>query len=196
MTLRTAPLGNTGMDISRVGFGTWAIGGGAGSSAGAMPTTACNVLAPASIRRELEDSLRRLQFERICEAIGHVDSLQPPFSMIHRAAAADLLPWAVEHNAGVIVYSPMQSGLLTGAMTVERVAQMPDADWRRSHEDFNAWVLSWPGVTGAMVGARSTEQVDGWLPAAALELTEQDLAELSSAIGDAGAGEGPAEPPA
>jgi aryl-alcohol dehydrogenase-like predicted oxidoreductase len=149
--------------------------------------------------------------------------VQPPFSLIHRGTAADLLPWAAEHGTGVIAYSPMQSGLLTGAMTAERVAAMPEDDWRRSHEDFTgdnlernlaladalrpiarrhdvpvaavavAWVLSWTGVTGAIVGARTTEQVEGWLPAASLELTPEDLAEVSAAVGRTGAGEGPVE---
>src|SRR3954453_6869040 len=129
------------------------------------------------------------------EGIGHVDTLQPPFSMVHREIADEILPWCVEHQTGVLVYSPMQSGLLTGAMTKERVADMPDDDWRREHEDFTgdnftrtlrlvdalrpiaerhgvsvgavavAWALAWPGVTAAIVGARRPDQADGWLPA-------------------------------
>jgi aryl-alcohol dehydrogenase-like predicted oxidoreductase len=331
MTLPAAPLGTTGMDITRVGFGAWAVGGGGwkfgwgnqqdaesvrtirqaveyginwvdtapvyglgrseqivGEALRGLPDadrpyvfTKCgllfdlddpdsgphNVLAPASVRREVEDSLRRLQVERIdlyqvhwppedgtpledywqtmvelrdegkvravglsnhdvkqleaAEAIGHVDSLQPPYSMIHREAAADVIPWCAEHGTGVIVYSPMQSGLLTGAMSAERVSRLPVDDWRHSHEDFTgdnlkrnlalaealrpvadrhgvtvgavavAWTLAQPGVTGAIVGARRADQVEGWLPAASLELSEEDLAELSTAIRSTGAGEGP-----
>jgi aryl-alcohol dehydrogenase-like predicted oxidoreductase len=157
------------------------------------------------------------------EQIGHVDSLQPPFSLIHRDAAADLLPWCVEHGTGSIVYSPMQSGLLSGAMTAERVAGLPDDDWRRSHPDFTddlernlalaaalepvaqrhgvpvpavavAWTLAWPGVTGAIVGARTAVQVDDWLQGADLALTEEDLDELAQAVRRTGAGEGPVDP--
>ena len=64
------------------------------------------------------------------EAIGHVDTLQPPFSLIHRDFAAAELPWCRDHQTGVIVYSPMQSGLLTGAFTVERAAKLGPDDWR------------------------------------------------------------------
>jgi aryl-alcohol dehydrogenase-like predicted oxidoreductase len=160
-----------------------------------------------------------------CEARGHVDSLQPPFSMIDRRAAADVIPWCAEHETGVIVYSPMQSGLLTGRFTRERAEALGDDDWRAESDEFNepglsrnlalqdalrpvaerhgitpaavavAWTLAWPGVTGAIVGARSAEQVDGWIPAATLELTDEDLAELRAAIERTGAGAGPAAPP-
>ncbi len=334
MSLRTASLGTTGMEITRVGFGAWATGGGGwqfgwgsqddeesiaaihfavdaginwvdtapvygrghseqvvGRALARIPQadrpyvfTKCgltfdpddpsaapsNVLAPASIRREVDDSLRRLGVERIdlyqvhwppqdgtaleeywstmldlrregkvraiglsnhdakaldaAEAVGHVDSLQPPFSLIHRGAAADLLPWCVQHTTGVIVYSPMQSGLLTGRMSAQRVAELPTDDWRAQHEDFTgealsrnlaladalrpvaerhgvevpavavAWTLAWPGVTGAIVGGRNRRQVEGWLPAASIELTSDDLAELAEAVRRTGAGEGPAAP--
>lgn len=147
-----------------------------------------------------------------CEAIRHVDSLQPPFSLINRSAAADVLPWCQEHGTGVIVYSPMQSGLLTEKWTLERVRHLAEDDWRRQSPNFQmpavernlalrdalrpiaarhganvestaiAWTLAWPAVTAAIVGARSPEQVDGWLAAASLELTEQDLDEIAQAI--------------
>jgi aryl-alcohol dehydrogenase-like predicted oxidoreductase len=225
---------------------------------------------PASLRRELEASLRRLRVERIdldqmhwpaedgtpleeywgalvrmreegkvravglsnhsadqlerAEAIGHVDSLQPPFSAIRRAAAERELPWCREHGTGVIVYSPMQSGLLTGAFTAARAARLPEGDWRSRSADFTgeglrrnlaladalrpiaerhstsvasvavAWTLAWPAVTGAIVGARSPEQVDGWLPAASLELTDEDLEEVAAAIEMNGVGAGPVRP--
>jgi aryl-alcohol dehydrogenase-like predicted oxidoreductase len=335
VTLPTVPFGTTGMDITRVGFGAWAVGGGGWkfgwgnqedresvetirhaieSGVNWVDTapvyglgrseevvghalrdysdadrpyvfTKCgltfdvddpdagpyNVMAAESVRREVEDSLRRLQIERIdlyqvhwppedgtpledywatmvelqkegkvraiglsnhdvkqlevADAIGHVGSLQPPFSMIHREAAADVIPWCADNGTGVIVYSPMQSGLLTGAMSTERVASMPDDDWRRTHDDFTgdnltrnlaladalrpvaerrgvtpsaiavAWTLIWPGVTAAIVGARRPDQVDGWIPAASLALTDEDLEELSAAISSTGAGAGPIAPP-
>jgi aryl-alcohol dehydrogenase-like predicted oxidoreductase len=224
--------------------------------------------APASIRREVESSLRRLNVERIdlyqmhwpaddgteladywqtlldlkaegkvravglsnhdaaqldvAEALGHVDTLQPPFSAIHRHAA-DLLPWTRAQNTGVIVYSPMMSGLLTGAFNRSRVDSLPQDDWRRTSADFTteldanlavaeslrvvadrhgisqpaaavAWTLAFGGVTGAIVGARSPKQVDGWLAAASTELSRSDLDTVGDAISRSGAGEGPVRP--
>ena len=136
-----------------------------------------------------------------------------------------MLLWAREHETGVIVYSPMASGLLTGAFTAARAARLEPGDWRAGHPDFTepalsanlaladalrpvaerhgvtpaavavAWTLAFPGVTGAIVGARSPRQVDGWLPAASLELKEDDLADIAAAIRATGAGTGPASPP-
>jgi aryl-alcohol dehydrogenase-like predicted oxidoreductase len=147
-----------------------------------------------------------------CEARRHVESLQPPFSMIRRDAAAAQIPWCAAHGTGVICYSPMQSGILTDAFTRERVATLAGDDWRRRSPEFQpprleanialrdalkpiaarhrttvsavaiAWVLAWPGVTGAIVGARSPEQVDGWLPAAGLVLSDADLGTIESLI--------------
>jgi aryl-alcohol dehydrogenase-like predicted oxidoreductase len=227
-------------------------------------------LDPASVRREVEDSLRRLRTERIdllqvhwppadgtppqeywatlvrlrdegkiraagvsnhsaealeaAEKVGHVDSLQPPFSLIRREAAAAEIPWCAGHHAGVIVYSPLQAGLLSGAMTPERVAALPADDWRQRNPEFAgdqlrrnlalterlrpaaarhgvtvaaaavAWVLAWPGVTGAIVGARRPEQLDDWATAGRLRLTGGDLDEIAAAIRETGAGTGPARP--
>jgi aryl-alcohol dehydrogenase-like predicted oxidoreductase len=323
-------LGQTGLTISRVGFGAWAIGGpdwavGWGSQDDAasirairhavdrgvnwidtaaiyglghseevvaraiaeMPAqdrpyvfTKCGqVWNPAdrksknrvgradSIRREVEDSLRRLRVDVIdlyqmhwpaedgasleeywgallrlkeegkvravglsnhdveqleaAEKLGHVDTLQPPLSALRRSAIGSELPWCDAHDIGVIVYSPMQSGLLSGGFSAERAASLPDNDWRSSHPDFSgdalrrnlmvadafgpiarkhgvtpaavavAWVLSVPGVTGAIVGARSPAQVDGWAVAAAIVLDGEDMTEIAAAIRSSGAGEGP-----
>ena len=159
-----------------------------------------------------------------CNAIRYVDSLQPPFSLINRAAAEKEIPWSAEHETGVICYSPMQSGLLTERFHAERVSKLADDDWRRmsiqfqepnlsrnltlrdalrpiaKHHDTSvetiaiAWVLAWPGVTGAIVGARRPEQVDGWIRAASIKLTRQDLDEIASAIRRTKAGRGPIEP--
>jgi aryl-alcohol dehydrogenase-like predicted oxidoreductase len=224
--------------------------------------------APASIRAEVEGSLRRLRVERIdlyqmhwpaedgtpvedywqvftdlkregkiraaglsnhsifqleaAEEIGAVDAIQPMFNLIHREAADGVLPWAREHQAGAIVYSPMASGLLTGAFTAARAASLEPGDWRGGHPDFTepalsanlalaealrpvaerhgvtpgavavAWTLAFPGVTGAIVGARSPRQVDGWLPAASLELKDDDLSEIAAVLRATGAGTGPA----
>src|SRR2546425_277043 len=124
-----------------------------------------------------------------CEAMRHVDSLQPPFSVIRRDAAEPEIPWCAEHGTGVIAYSPMQSGILTDGFTAERVARLAPDDWRRRSREFQqpnlgknlalrdalrpiarrhgttvsavaiARTLAWPGVTGAIVGARRPEQV-------------------------------------
>lgn len=160
-----------------------------------------------------------------CEAIMHVDSLQPPFSLVHRDAAATVIPWCAQHGTGVICYSPMQSGLLTDSFSADRVANMAEDDWRRRSPDFQepnvgrnlalrdslrsiaqrhdttisavavAWVNAWPGVTAAIVGARSPQQVDGWIAAGTLELTAADLEEVANAIERTGAGSGQAMPP-
>jgi aryl-alcohol dehydrogenase-like predicted oxidoreductase len=159
-----------------------------------------------------------------CERVHHVDSLQPPFSAIRRDTAQELIPWCAGHGTGVIVYSPMQAGLLTDRFTVERVSRFASDDWRRKAAEFQepnlgrnlrlrdalrpiarrhgttiaavsvAWTLSWPGVTGAIVGARSAEQVDGWIGAGEIDLTPQDLDEISRAINETKAGSGPARP--
>ncbi|HYY78802.1 MAG TPA: aldo/keto reductase [Actinomycetes bacterium] len=155
-----------------------------------------------------------------CERIRHVDSLQPPFSLVERRAAADLLPWSRAHGTGVVCYSPLQSGLLSGAFDAERARALPEDDWRRGSADFRepalsanlalaarlepiaarhgvpaaavaiAWVTSHPGVTAAIVGARRPSQVDGWLPAGNLRLSERDMTELADAIEETGAGRG------
>jgi len=227
---------------------------------------------PASIRSEIEGSLKRLGVERIdlyqmhwpprdgtpieaywstlmdlkaagkvaaigvsnhtvemleeAEAIGHVDTMQPPFSLINRAAGAEIIPWCAAHDTGVIVYSPMQSGLLTGTFSAERIASLPADDWRSRNAQFQspkleanlaladaltpiadrhhtsvgavaiAWTLSFTGVTGAIVGARRPEQIDGWIAAATLELDAEDLAAIVTAIETTGAGDGPSGPSA
>jgi len=159
-----------------------------------------------------------------CEAIHHVDSLQPPFSMINRAAAEKELPWCKQHDTGVICYSPMQSGILTEGFAVSRVERMADDDWRRKNPQFQepklsrnialrdalrpiakrhgasvsavaiAWTLGWPGVSGAIVGARTPAQVDGWIQAASLRLTAEDFAEIAAAIAKTEAGAGLSQP--
>ncbi len=161
---------------------------------------------------------------QVAERLGHVDTLQPPFSAIRRDVARAELPWAEANETGVIVYSPMQSGLLSGGFNVMRAANLPANDWRSHDPNFSgdglrrnlglaaalrvpaarhyttvaavavAWTLAWPGVTGAIVGARRPSQVDGWLEAATLELDLADLDTIASAIERTGAGSGPARP--
>jgi aryl-alcohol dehydrogenase-like predicted oxidoreductase len=145
-------------------------------------------------------------------------------SLIRRQAAETEIPWCVAHQTGVIGYSPLQSGLLTDHFSRNRVESLAEDDWRRRSPEFKspklarnlalrdalrpiacqygttvsavaiAWTLAWPGVTGAIVGARSPHQVDGWIAAATLELTLADLDDIAKAVGQTGAGAGPALP--
>jgi aryl-alcohol dehydrogenase-like predicted oxidoreductase len=151
-----------------------------------------------------------------CQRIRHVDSLQPPYSLLDRAAANELIPWCAANGTGVIGYSPLGSGLLSGGFDAQRARELPEGDWRRGSPEFQepalsrnlalaerleplaerhgvpvaavavAWVLATPGVTGAIVGARRPSQVDGWLPAGSLRLSDADLAELRAAVEDTG----------
>jgi aryl-alcohol dehydrogenase-like predicted oxidoreductase len=314
--MKKRPLGNTGMQITPIGFGAWAIGGGdwefgwgpqderaaldairraielgvnwidtaavygLGRSEELVGRairqlrmrpyvfTKCSrtwddqgrighTLTAESVRRECEASLRRLgvdaidlyqihwplppeqieegwatlarlkeegrvrhigvtnfaveQLRRIAK-IAPVETLQPPYSLIRRDAEAELLPFCAGHGIGVIVYSPMASGLLTGAMTRERVAAFPQNDWRRQGREFQeprlsrnlalaerlreigarhgrsageaavAWTLRQPAVTGAIVGARSAAQVEGIIGAAELRLSNEDLREIDRLV--------------
>jgi len=214
-------------------------------------------LNSASIRKECEDSLRRLNVEAIdlyqihwpvdganeleegwgtmaqlkregkvrwigvsnfsvsqlkqVQAISSVASLQPPYSLVHPEVENEILPYCEDQGIGVIVYSPMASGLLSGAMTRERIATLPNDDWRKQHPDFReprltshlalvdrlrevgrrhncspgavaiAWTLRNPAVTGAIVGARKPKQVEDVVAAAEIQLTESDVAEIEAA---------------
>jgi aryl-alcohol dehydrogenase-like predicted oxidoreductase len=145
----------------------------------------------------------REELER-AQAIAPVTSLQPPYSLIKRDIEKEVLPFCQSQNIGTIVYSPMASGLLSGRMTRERVESLPEDDWRKKNPEFNepkitqnlelvdrlrqvaekhgrspgevaiAWTLHHPAVTGAIVGARSAEQVDGVFKAADLHLTDEE----------------------
>ncbi|MBV9624155.1 MAG: aldo/keto reductase [Acidobacteria bacterium] len=309
-------LGNSEMQISVLGFGAWAVGGGgwmgsmgpqkeadsvpaiqaaldrgmnwidtaalyglghseeivAQALAGRSPRpyvfTKCgrvwdsnrNVgasLKAQSIRRECEDSLRRLKVDSIdlyqihwpdpdeeieegwtemarlkeegkvryigvsnfsvpqmtrAQAIAPITSLQPPYSILTREIEPEILPYAHSQNIGVLAYSPMSAGLLTGAMTKERVARFAPEDWRRNLPNFRepllsrnlrvveylrqigtrhgrspgevavAWVLRHPAVTAAIVGARSAEQVCGIINAAHLRLSESEAEEINALL--------------
>jgi aryl-alcohol dehydrogenase-like predicted oxidoreductase len=211
-------------------------------------------LRAQSIRRECENSLRRLQVEAIdlyqihwpaddmaeteegwttlaelqkegkvrwvgvsnfslaemrrAQAIARITSLQPPYSLVKREVETELLPYCQREDVGVVVYSPMGSGLLTGAMTPERARSLAPDDWRSRNAEFQepklsrnlqlverlkqvgvrhgrspgetaiAWTLRQPAVTGAIVGARNARQVEGILGAADFRLSPGEIAEI------------------
>jgi aryl-alcohol dehydrogenase-like predicted oxidoreductase len=148
------------------------------------------------------------QMKRV-QKFGPVTSLQPPYSMLRRAIEAEILPFAQTNQIGVINYSPMVSGLLTGKMTAERVAALPADDWRRRAVEFNeprlsrnlklvellreigdghgvspgvvavAWTLRHPAITAAIVGGRSPQQVEGMIPALTFRLTEEEYTRIN-----------------
>jgi aryl-alcohol dehydrogenase-like predicted oxidoreductase len=149
---------------------------------------------------------------RRAAAIAPVESLQPPYSMLRRAIEAELLPFCRQEGIGVIVYSPMLSGMLTGAMTKERAESLPADDWRRSNKEFMeprlsrnlelvellraigkrhgrtpaevavAWTLRHPAVSGAIVGGRSAAQVEGVVAAGIFRLDEAELEEIGAFV--------------
>jgi aryl-alcohol dehydrogenase-like predicted oxidoreductase len=311
-TLRTTQLGQTGLEITRVGLGAWAIGGGNwefgwgpqdddesiaaihhalaqgvnwidtaaaygfgrseqivgraldGLAERPYVFTKCSLLEGPdrtvthslkrdSILREAEASLTRLGVEAIdlyqihwpipvqdiaegwaalaelkdeglvrhigvsnfdaeqlrrIQQIAPVETLQPQYSLIERGAEREILPLAERERIGVIVYSPMGSGMLTGGMTRERVERLPEDDWRKHDPRFNepqlsrnldlvarlqvvadrhdttpgaiavAWTLRNPAIGGAIVGFRRPDQVAPILTAASLDLTNQDIADI------------------
>jgi aryl-alcohol dehydrogenase-like predicted oxidoreductase len=142
------------------------------------------------------------------QAIAPITALQPPYSLIKRDIENEQLPWCQEHNVGVIVYSPMASGLLTGAMTAERAAGLPADDWRSKNPEFKepklsknlaltarlaavggrhgkrpgeaaiAWTLRHPAVTAAIVGARNAKQIEETVGGADWKLTAEEISEI------------------
>ncbi len=142
------------------------------------------------------------------QSIARITSLQPPYSLIRRDVESAQLPWCERETVGVIVYSPMASGLLAGTMTRERIASLPKNDWRNKNDQFKepkfsqnlkvverlravgarhgrlpgevaiAWTLRHPAVTGAIVGARNAKQADGIIGAMDFRLTPPEIAEV------------------
>ena len=154
------------------------------------------------------DQMKRAQ------KIAPITSLQPPYSMLRRAIEQEILPFAKANNIGVINYSPMLSGMLTGKMTRERVAAMPQDDWRRRAPEFNeprltrnlrlvellreigsarnvepgvvavAWTLHHPAITAAIVGGRSAQQVEGIVPALHFRLSDDEYNRINQFLAD------------
>jgi aryl-alcohol dehydrogenase-like predicted oxidoreductase len=153
------------------------------------------------------------QLKRV-QTIHPVASLQPPYSMLRRGTEEDLLPYCATNDIGVVVYSPMQAGLLTGKFTKERVASLPDEDWRKQSSHFQepelsanlslveklrpiaerngrtvaqlavAWVLRRPEVTAAIVGARRPSQIEETAPAGGWTLSVEDIAEIDALLAE------------
>jgi aryl-alcohol dehydrogenase-like predicted oxidoreductase len=153
------------------------------------------------------------QMQRV-QAIAPITSLQPPYSMLRPVVEEEILPYCLQNDIGVINYSPMVSGLLTGRMSAERVAAMPADDWRRKAVEFNeprlsrnlrlvevlreiglahqvqpgvvavAWTLHHPAITAAIVGGRSAGQVTGLAPALHFRLTEEEFARIGKFLTD------------
>jgi aryl-alcohol dehydrogenase-like predicted oxidoreductase len=147
---------------------------------------------------------------RRAEAIAPVETLQPPYSLLNRDIESEVLPYALQHDIGVVIYSPQESGLLSGAMSAQRIASLPEDDWRKHDERFNepqlsrhlalveqlrevgerhgttpgaiaiAWTLSHPAVHGAVVGLRRPHQVEELALAGNVELSDEDLALVNS----------------
>jgi aryl-alcohol dehydrogenase-like predicted oxidoreductase len=149
------------------------------------------------------------QMKRV-QKIAPITSLQPPYSLLNRAVEKEILPFCQENHIGVINYSPMVSGLLTGKMTAERIRSLPEDDWRKRSANFQspklernlalvevlraigkphgvepgvvaiAWTLRHPAITAAIVGARRPDQVDGVLPAATFRLSESEILRIGN----------------
>jgi len=150
-----------------------------------------------------------------CESISHVASLQPMLNLLNRSARDEAIPWCNDHGVGVIAYAPFANGLLTGKYDRTSIARLADDDWRRRSPNFTepalsknldamdrlrpialrlgidlkelalGWALSVSGVTGAIVGARTRDQVDEWLGASTLELSDGEVAEIEHAVREA-----------
>ena len=150
-----------------------------------------------------------IQMERVMK-IAPITSQQPPYSMLNRTYETENIPFCKAHNIGVINYAPMHSGMLTGAMTKERVAAFPKDDFRRNAKNYQepllsrnlgvaellkeigashdvtagviaiAWTLHNPAITAAIVGGRNAKQVEGVIPAVTFRLTESEYDEINS----------------
>jgi aryl-alcohol dehydrogenase-like predicted oxidoreductase len=172
-------------------------------------TALAELQAESKVRLLGVSNFSAAQMERL-EKIAPVDTMQPEYSLVDRTAVNDSLAYGEKHNIGVIVYSPLKHGILSGSMTRERVAALGPEDWRHGHAQYTepqlsrnlrlvealrsmaarydcspaelavAWVLHQPGVSGAIVGGRRAGQFEDIVKASDLEIASDDLAELAS----------------
>ena len=206
-------LGLDAIDLYQIHWGAWR-GGPESDSPGSIEEA---VGALALLQREGKirnigvSNFNAKQMQRALN-VAAITSLQPPYSLLARDVESSVLPFAREHKMGVIVYSPMASGLLSGSMTRERIAALPEDDWRKRSPNFQepllsrnlrlvetlravakrrdatpgevaiAWTLRNPAVTGAIVGVRSERQVSGIAGAADLELSADDMLEIEQGL--------------
>ncbi|HUN79551.1 MAG TPA: aldo/keto reductase [Solirubrobacteraceae bacterium] len=165
-----------------------------------------------------------LDLLELCASLAPIDSVQSPLSLLTREAATDILPWAADAGAWVLTYSPLESGLLSGRFSERRLRALPADDWRSRREPFQAprlqrglalvehlrplaaelgaspaalaiaWTLNWPGVSGAIAGARTPAQLDEWVAAGGLALDGAMFDAIADALLRTGAGSGPLRP--
>jgi aryl-alcohol dehydrogenase-like predicted oxidoreductase len=202
-------LGIDAIDLYQIHWPAWK-GGPESASPGSIEEAVgalAKLKAEGKIRHIGVSNFNAEQMERAQE-IAPIASLQPQYSLLAREIEDSVLPYAREHKLGVIVYSPMASGMLSGAMTRERIASMPADDWRKSSANFQepllsrnlrlvetlravggrynatpgeiaiAWALRNPAVTGAIVGVRSAQQASGIAGAADIQLSAEDALEI------------------
>jgi aryl-alcohol dehydrogenase-like predicted oxidoreductase len=206
-------LGSESIDLYQIHWPAWA-GQTESASPGSIEEAVAEMAklkAEGKIRNIGVSNFNASQMQR-AQNVAPITSLQPPYSLLFRDVETSTLPFALSHHVGVIVYSPMASGLLSGAMTRERIAGLPADDWRRRSPNFQepllsrnlrlveilraigqrqnatpaemaiAWTLRNPAVTGAIVGVRSAQQANGVVGAANVRLNEEDLGEIEQAL--------------
>ena len=175
------------------------------------------LIAEGKVRYAGVSNFSIAQMER-AQQIAPITSLQPPFSLINQKIKPEILPFCQQHGIGIINYSPMTSGLLTGKMTEKRVSEMPADDWRKKSANFNqpkllknltlanllteigsihnvqagvvaiAWTLAHPAITAAIVGGRTPQQVEGTAPALTFRLTDAEIQQIDAFVQQQGIG--------
>jgi aryl-alcohol dehydrogenase-like predicted oxidoreductase len=206
-------LGLDVIDLFQIHWPAWK-GGPESASPGSIEEAVgalAKLKAEGKIRHIGVSNFNAEQMQR-AQKVAPIASLQPPYSLLARDVESSVLPYALQHKVGVIVYSPMASGLLSGSMTRKRIQQMPEDDWRRLSPNFQepllsrnlqlvetlraigdryyttpgeiaiAWTLRNPAVTGAIVGVRSARQVSGIAGAADIELNAEDVREIERGL--------------
>jgi aryl-alcohol dehydrogenase-like predicted oxidoreductase len=206
-------LGLDAIDLYQIHWPAWK-GNPESSSLGSIEE-AVSALAKLKTEGKIRNiGVSNFNAQQIARAVkvAPITSLQPPYSLLATEVEDSTLPFTMQHKIGVIVYSPMASGLLSGGMTRERIAALPEDDWRKRSTNFRepaltrnlrlvetlravgqrhnvtpgavaiAWTLRNQAVTGAIVGVRKAQQVDGVIGAAEIEFTTNDLLEIEQVL--------------